>query len=280
MTSLADLFSKALTSAAKGYNLPTVEESTQELFASALRDLTTVNTLISDLSLHSSNETLEDISTRSLVYLLVPYVTAEVRARTSIPDPEERIAHLLRTQQYLRTYVSNLQQFEIVTVEERELFDKSPSTVPVMQRRELKIRQYKKEKELRTKVETIRKRRHQSISTTTAPSDFDLIASILPSGAGEDDDDDDESDDILREATLLLLRLMYTQARNQLDSTEQEFELLRSAISQQRSAPNDDQPDDGRTKEKQDSDIWKLDRPDPSTGPLLDPKGRVCEPYT
>ena len=101
MSSISEIFARALSSASKAYNLPTIEASTQELFGSALLDLTALTDHISELSLFSPNETLEDISTTHLVYLLAPYATAEVRARISLKaldDPGARVPFVEQTQ--------------------------------------------------------------------------------------------------------------------------------------------------------------------------------------
>ncbi|TFL01352.1 TAP42-like protein [Pterulicium gracile] len=156
MGSISEIFARALSSASKAYNLPTIEPSTQELFGSALLDLTALTDHISELSLFSPNETLEDISTTHLVYLLAPYATAEVRARISLKaldDPGARVPFVEQTQRYLRAYVDSLDQYGIVSSEEKELFGKDMGKVPAAQRREIKIQQYRKEKELRTRIE-------------------------------------------------------------------------------------------------------------------------------
>jgi immunoglobulin-binding protein 1 len=54
-------------------------------------DLGTLRSRITGLSLFSPNEILEDISTRDLIYLFVPYVCGEVRGRVKTMDREERI---------------------------------------------------------------------------------------------------------------------------------------------------------------------------------------------
>lgn len=111
-------------------------------------------------------------------------------------------------------------------------------------------------------------------------TDFDLISSLLPSTASssrvdEDDEEDSETDDILRETTLLLLRLTYAQAHGQLESMDQELELLRSAPP----LPGRDEPPphDKREKNKEEEDLWKIDAPSRSNanGPLLDSSGKV-----
>jgi len=112
-----------------------------------------------------------------------------------------------------------------------------------------------------------------------------LISSLLPSpssssAADDEDEDDSETDDILRETTLLLLRLTYAQAHAQLESMDQELELLRSAPPP---PPSWEPPvDDQRGKNREVDDVWKLDAPTrPSgSGELLDPNGKPLQPFT
>lgn len=113
-SSLADLFKNALAGASKASNLPTVEDDTQVIFYpssftifshklfSLKQDLLnrTLETLreiakrVEFLSLFSPNETLEDISTKNLPFLFVPYVLAEVENRTRTTGKQERMARI------------------------------------------------------------------------------------------------------------------------------------------------------------------------------------------
>jgi hypothetical protein len=119
-------------------------------------------------------------------------------------------------------------------------------------------------------------------SSDTSPTDFDLIAALLPPSApasttvSDEEDDDDER----RTATLLLLRLAYAQAHAQLASITQELELLRSAPP----APPLHQPgtsDRARSSHEAEHTLWTLDAPRSIStaqrgGPLLDSAGKVC----
>lgn len=125
--------------------------------------------------------------------------------------------------------------------------------------------------------QAIRKRRRQTASSEPS-SDLELIASLVPlSQSSSDEEEDSETDDILREATLLLFRLTYTQAQSSLESLEQELELLRSMPPPP--PPSEDQRRKSDKRAEQD-DMWKLDAPIPrggpdGKGPLLDPSGKV-----
>ncbi|KAG6868814.1 hypothetical protein C0993_009696 [Termitomyces sp. T159_Od127] len=287
---LAALFAQSLSSASKVSNLPIAGDDTQELVQSTLKDILTLSSRIAGLSLFSPNEILEDISTTDLVYLLIPYVLSEVRGRVRTTEREERIVVLQQTQKDLKTFLSCLENYEIVPQDERRLYDRRTFTIAdPAKRRELKIKQYKKEKDLKTRIEDLRKRRRQTPFSDDAATDFDLIASLLPSSvrsaADEEDDIDSETEDILRETTLLLLRLKYAQTQSQVERLEQELELLAKAPPSP-PRPSYQEADDRRTKIREnDNDMWKLDAPQSSLGadgkgPLLDSSGKVLRPFT
>ncbi|EIM90345.1 TAP42-like protein [Stereum hirsutum FP-91666 SS1] len=282
MATLSSLFHRALLAASKATDLPTIEDATQELVDSALKDLKDVRTRVAELALFSANETLEDISTRNLVYLLVPFTVAELEGRSRASERDVRFKKLLDAERDYRLFLSDLELYEVIPEDERELYARRPSSVAdAAKRRETKIKQYKQEKEIRAKIEAIRKRRNLLPPSDSSPTDFDLIASLLPSPLTPDTDEDDkdtDTDDILREATLLLLRLTYAQAHSQLESISLELELLRNAPPE-----SPQEPDDQKSKPENEVD-WKLDRPSgrlgAAGGPILDPQGKPLRPFT
>ena len=92
-----------------------------------------------------------------------------------------------------------------------------------------------------------------------------------------DEEKNSETDDVVRQTILLLLRLLYAHASTQLQSVEQEIELLRNAPPSPTLAPPDQ--DERSKKRKEEDNDWKLDIPVPGgpdgKGPLLDSAGRV-----
>jgi len=64
---------------------------------SALGDLRQVRMRIRELVLFSPNERLDDISTRDLVYLTLPYVFAEVENRVRTTERMDRMSVLSST---------------------------------------------------------------------------------------------------------------------------------------------------------------------------------------
>lgn len=199
-------------------------------------------------------------------------------------------------------FFAYLENYTVVPEDEQKLYERRSSSITnPASRREVKINQYKKEKDLRARIQVcyygyylstwnnfqcsskvIRKRRGQlPTSEDSTPSDFDLILSLLPSSksSDEDDEDDSQTDEVLREAILLLLRLFFVQAHNQSESLEQEFELLRSAPLPPSPQLTEEQDPRRSKQRKEEQDMWKLDAPvaagGDGKGPLLDPSGKV-----
>ncbi|KAF5373588.1 hypothetical protein D9758_000807 [Tetrapyrgos nigripes] len=297
---LPGLFSRILEAAAKVTNLPVIEDETQENVQSCLADLRSLQSRIIGLSLFSPNETLEDISTRDLAYLLVPYVMAEVQGRVRTTERDERQASLEQSQKLLKQFISLLEDYQIIPEDERSLYTRDPSTLNPASRRELKIKQYQKEKDIRARIEALRKRRNQNSNENDSGTDFDLIASLLPPSSPnvssaeaqeEEEEDDSETDEILRSTTLLLLRLCFAQANSQLQMMDQELQLLKSAPPPITYSPRPEEArrreeEDRRRRQKESEDgTWKVDQPMTALGanaqgPLLDPSGKPLRPFT
>jgi immunoglobulin-binding protein 1 len=87
---LAVLFRRGLESASKAYLLPTVQKETQELIQSSVSDLRRVSDGIESLALFSSNESVDDLATGDIVYLLVPSVLSEMLSRVLIENEDDR----------------------------------------------------------------------------------------------------------------------------------------------------------------------------------------------
>ena len=195
---------------------------------------------------------------------------------------------------YLREFIGLLDTYQVIPEKEKGILTRNISAVTdPAKRRDLKIKQYQREKELRTKIEVrtmnksslrgsqlwlqaIRKRSHQTSTSTGSMSDFELIASLLPISPSEGvtDEDDTELEDILRETALILLVLFFGQAYANLESLDQELELLRNM------PPPPPSEDVRAGKRKEQDDMWRLDAPIATGGPdgkglLLDSSGKV-----
>ncbi|KIM55038.1 hypothetical protein SCLCIDRAFT_135558 [Scleroderma citrinum Foug A] len=279
---LPALYSRTLANASKAAALPTIDDETQQLIQSVLTDLQQVDARTNALSLFSKNETLEDISTKDLVYLTVPFILSEVENRMKLSDWNERVARLSQVQKHLKTFISSLESYGVVPDTEHTLYTQPSPIKDPAKRREIKIKQFMAEKDLRAHIETVQRRRRQRPADGTSSNDFDLVRSLLPFvlvGSASDDEDDSETDDILRETSLLLLRLLYMHACSQLQSLDQEMELLRNAPPLRQPAPA---VDECREKVTDQEAMWRLDPTPRVTGreQLLDSSGKPLQPFT
>ncbi len=190
MESLSTVFRRALLNLSKASNLSTIQDDTQvvrnlfpakrsfvkpvgqELIDIASKDCRDSRTRVADLALFSPNEALDDISTQDLVYLFVPYVSAEIESRSRAIEGHERLARLreaevrhlpasisediflLYGQQGFTKFASDLELYDVVSKSEHELHGKNASAIAdPARRRETKIKQYQAEKEIRTRIE-------------------------------------------------------------------------------------------------------------------------------
>ncbi|KAG9092186.1 hypothetical protein FS749_015940 [Ceratobasidium sp. UAMH 11750] len=92
--SLSARYARALSAASSLSAHSALAPEYKQISDDALADLRLVAAAISDLQLFSKNETLEDISTQQLVYLSVPYATAELLQSLPSTEPSLRKATL------------------------------------------------------------------------------------------------------------------------------------------------------------------------------------------
>lgn len=115
--------------------------------------------LISRLSLFSPNETLEDITSNEIQYLLVDYQLADLLQRSY---SEEREAQLRQTQIAYEKFLETLNDYEVLSTGDKKLYERYlenrgafavvASTDPTTKRNE-KVNRFKQEKELKQKLE-------------------------------------------------------------------------------------------------------------------------------
>ncbi|CAE6357709.1 unnamed protein product [Rhizoctonia solani] len=249
----------------------------------ALGDLRQVAQVISDLQLFSRNETLEDISTKQLVYFTVPYATAELLLALPSAEPTIRKDILGQAESQLQKFIAYLTDYGVVddaTIQATNRLaqmSKNPA-----QRREAKIQQYQAEKQLKSRIQALRS---QTLATNVEEpaNNYDSIRMLVSGGASHagsvnaDDDDLDMDDETRRELTIVLLRLLYAQAQSSLQQIVDEVQILRNMPppSSSHSQPEPNKPSD---------DTWRLDitprgGPD-GRGPIMDSQGRPLRPFT
>lgn len=137
--------------------------SFQETLRSAIQLYEQCVDIADQISLFSPNESLEDIGTVDLQYLLLHYRIAELILR--INDHQHRKANLQRGQRHYERYLKQQDTYDILTKEDAALLEQyhdSPntfstaSTADAAARRETKIKRFREEKALKQKLEYLR----------------------------------------------------------------------------------------------------------------------------
>lgn len=173
-------------------------------------ELKAITREISALSLFSKNETVSDVPTSSLQFLLVPSFLAAV-TQGLIGSPEERLAGLDRAKIYLRDFLERLYSYEIIDFplpwsnqdddsDERKV--KQARRYDPAQRRDEKIRRFQQQKKLQENFEELKAQRMRNI----------------------------DDDSLLRELLLSRLRLAANKAMEDLDHIEEERPLAERMV--------------------------------------------------
>ncbi|CEJ58559.1 hypothetical protein PMG11_07213 [Penicillium brasilianum] len=219
---------------------------------------------VSILSLFSSNESLDDVSTGDIQYMTLEYHLAELTQRGPTADRE---ATLRRALEQYETFITRLDEYELLSAGDKKLFEQymansSTFTLAPLNdaaaRRDIKVRRFREEKELKQKLEYLARNEARLQS-----------------------DDDDT-----RRLYLAELQLYIHQSFQALDLLIQELSML----STMRNAPTPTQmtPDDPRQRTSLGGANYS-DRLDPSLsqllgrgrgGPILNSKGKPMQPFT
>lgn len=229
--------------------------------------------LLSRHSIFSPNESLEDLSTTDLPYLLVNYHLAELIQKIPTSSPPERTAILDRSRESSERFLHLADDYGLLSAPHAKLLERytdgptSFSTVASggdgAARRNAKIANFKAEKELKTKLELLRRK----------------------PGYG-DPDTEGGDEEAVREAHLANIAYCAHMTFQALESLNREAEILAQApvaLLPQSSAVEDDERR-RRAGLRADGYSDRLDRPfqrlSSFDGPLLTKEGKPLRPFT
>jgi hypothetical protein len=238
--------------------------------------------LIAALSIFSPNESLEDLSTTDLPFLLTNYYLAELTQRLPSSSHIERKRILSAARDAYERYLNILDSYGLLSSRCKKLFEQytdAPTTFSMISttdpaaRRDTKIAMFKAEKELRSKLDFLRRQ---------------------PAYTAEDGNGDE---DVVRQVHLAHLDYSTHMAFQALEGLNRECEILALAPPEQppsRGAPNPQETDDTRRRQRPtagglgDSGADysdRLDQPLRSVrglpgGPLLSTQGKPLQPFT
>ncbi|KAF2671576.1 TAP42-like protein [Microthyrium microscopicum] len=218
--------------------------------------------LISSVSLFSPNETIDDIASSELQYILVDYFLADALFKTTAGDsPGGRRSAVLEATQYWEKFLQRLDQYELLNKDDARLLERYSENkedfevagpVDATKRREVKISRFREEKELKTKLAALR-------------NDPRL---------GSDDA-------AVRHLHLANLALRVHETFQSLEFAALELKLLNMAPPPQQTplTPSDLREDSRNAdtySERLDVNTFLTNK----TGPILDKKGKPLRPFT
>ncbi|KAK0620353.1 TAP42-like protein [Immersiella caudata] len=234
--------------------------------------------LISSLSLFSPNETLEDLSTSHLPYLLTHFHVAELTQRLPAPSLSGRKRLLTAARDAYERYLHLNDSYDLLTPQYKKLLERytdSPlefvvaSTSDPALRRNAKIANLKAEKELRSRLEFLRKRPEY--------------------GNGADGGDEE----VVRQTHLANLAFNTHMAFQALEGLNREWDVLGEAPEPLLPGAGQEAEEDARRRAagagagagEKDGYSERLDQPlrrlqSVMGGPLLTKQGKPLQPFT
>ncbi|TLD26898.1 hypothetical protein PspLS_04776 [Pyricularia sp. CBS 133598] len=234
-------------------------------------------TRISAASVFSPNETLEDVRTDYLPFLLTEHHLAGLLQKQPTTGPRARAAVLDESRACYERFLHLLDGYEALGQPQARLlheYDEAPrmfSTLPSdpARRRDSKIAAFRREKDLRAKLEALKSRSRRARQ-------------------GEDDggDGDDIAEEYARPVYMTQLEMAADEALQALESINREEEVLAQAPEPLMSTGTTVEEDERRRRAHEDADgASRLDHPlrrlqSAMGGPLLNKAGKPLQPFT
>lgn len=139
--------------------------------------------LISNLTLFSPNETLEDITSSELQYLLVDYYLADALFRQRSEGGPARKQTVLEARSIWERFLRRLDDYEILSKADAKLFERYLDSRDSFEvgggldangRRAMKISRFREEKDMKTKLTALRNNPHLAASDDGAARELHL----------------------------------------------------------------------------------------------------------
>lgn len=128
-------------------SLPLSEASTQAKLQECLTDLYLISRMLASLGIFSSNEDVDELSEKELVFMSVPYILGESESKTGLGGYDARQASLKRSETALNQFQALLETYKVVNKSGAAGVPSDPG-----QRRDAKIAAYKRDKEVRETI--------------------------------------------------------------------------------------------------------------------------------
>ncbi|AEO55324.1 hypothetical protein MYCTH_40930 [Thermothelomyces thermophilus ATCC 42464] len=262
--SLKDVFADAESKRLSLENSPFAPNSSEyaDTVSSAVKLYQECLALVGALSIFSPNESLEDVSTTDLPFFLINFHLAEITQKRPSSSPQERKSILSAARDAYERYLHLVDSYGLLSPPYKKLLEQyteAPTTFSTVStsdpeaRRNAKIANFRAEKELRNRLEFLRRR---------------------PEYGTEDDRHGGGDEEAVRQVHLAHIDYSTHMTFQALESLNREWEILALAPP----------PRDPREEEQQDARRWQGSAPlRPSRalgGPLLSKDGKPLQPFT
>ncbi|WVQ97790.1 hypothetical protein IAU59_004904 [Kwoniella sp. CBS 9459] len=265
----------------------------QTTLTTALDSLYLIQRMINSLGVFSENESADEISERELVFMSVAWVIGAAEEKGGLGGRDDRLSTLRRSETAYNSFLELINSYGVLTTEEQAESSAAAggSSAPrdPAQRREAKIRQYRREKELREKISSSA-RDHPGSSSSPIAFILSLLPqvstkpSVIATSTGYTSVNPEESPEISRSTILLVLRLLHTLTLSSLSSIAMELDLLSSAPASISAIPesSSDAREARRGADEEGDNTWRLDRQPGAYRPreLVSGGGKVLRPFT
>lgn len=259
------------TAESKRHTIDSSYDSTSPSYASNVASAISLYTKLLDqvsaVSLFSPNEGVEDIATSELPFLLTSFYLAELTQKTPRLPPRERIALLRRARLAYDAFLNLLDAYGLVAPpydkllerhrDEGERFAVVAAGADAAAKRNGKIASFKAEKQLKDKLEVLRRNPRYA---------------------------DTGDEELVREVHLANITFCVHTAFNSLDSLNRELDLLAQAPDPATTTTTNTEDTRHQQREEAFDPTLRLDGPlrqrIGNSGPLLSKNGKPLQPFT
>lgn len=224
--------------------LASTDQKYQEDVSNAIAYFSTCAKLVDKLDLFSSNETVDDVNTTDLKFILVYAYLGDLMTKLIGVD---RLELLNKSKWYFEQFLRNVELYEILGEGDKKFIEEQSNGIAkdVAKKRIEKIERYKREKETKAKLEMLQQQ----------------LFSI----------GDDDKEDINRDYVLTLIDLFIQKSIEQLLLIKQEIDLLNQMRKMEETRQN------SSVEMRDDDRIETVSRD--HNGPLLSQDGRPLRPF-
>ncbi|KIW64598.1 hypothetical protein PV04_09521 [Phialophora macrospora] len=235
----------------------------KDTLQSIIHSLELCRQLIQQLSLFSTNEEVEDISTQDLQYLTVDHLLAEIKIKAYGAD---RLSSLREAGDLFEKFLTQLDHYSLLAASDRKLYERYleqkasfriVETNSAEEKRKIKIARFQDEKSLKQKLQYLRNESQKA----------------------------NVDDEIIRSLHLADIALRVNNTFSSLDMISQEMDILSQMHNIEPIRPDPVLPDQ-RAPTRPANYSERLDGPATMAGlgrrggPLLSPSGKPLQPFT